>query len=180
MIKKPKIIYAFNRIKTSKLKHAELRKIKLLIIDMDGVLSDGRIIYDSQGNDYRIFHVHDGYGIRLAQRKGIKIAFVSGRHSSVIDRRAHELGVDIVYQNIADKTEVLRELLDKYKLKASEVCAIGDDLIDMPLLQQVGVPIAVYNAIGGLKRVAKYITKLHGGNGAVREVIDLIIKAKGK
>lgn len=162
------------------IKHADLRKIKLLIIDMDGVLSDGKVIYDSQGNDYRIFHVHDGYGIRLAQQIGIKVAFVSGRHSSVIDRRAHDLGVDIVYQNIADKTEVLRELLDKYKLKPSEVCAIGDDLIDMPLLQHVGVPIAVHNAMPVLKRVAKYTTKLHGGSGAVREVINLILEAKKK
>ena len=158
-------------------KIAGLRRVKLLIIDIDGVLSDGRIIYDSQGNDYRVFHVHDGYGIRLAVQAGIKVAFVSGRHSSVVDRRARDLGVDEVYQNAADKVEVLKGLLNKYRLGPKDVCAIGDDLIDLALLKKVGVPVAVDNAVPELKKVAKYVTKLRGGNGAVREVVDIILKA---
>lgn len=162
------------------MKIANLKQIKLLIMDVDGVLSDGRIIYNSQGNDYRIFNVHDGYGIRLAQQSGIKVVFVSGRHSSIIDKRAQDLGVGDVYQSVADKAEVLEELLDKYKLNSNEVCAIGDDLIDLSLLKQVGLPVAVCNAIPDLKKVARYVTKLPGGNGAVREVVDLILKAKRK
>lgn len=162
------------------MKIQNLKRIKLLIMDIDGVLSDGKIIYDSQGNDYRVFHVHDGYGIRLVQEVGIKVAFISGRHSPIIDRRAHDLGVEEVYQNVVDKAEVLGELLKKYKLDSKEVCAIGDDLLDLPLLKQVGVPIAVCNAVPELKEAAKYITKIPGGGGAVREVIDLILKAKRK
>ena len=161
------------------MQNAKLKKVKLLIIDVDGVLSDGKIIYDSQGNDYRVFHVHDGYGVRLAIQTDIKVAFVSGRYSPVIDRRAHDLGVDSVHQNVTDKVEVLGQLLNKYKLNSEEVCAIGDDVIDLPLLKQVGVPIAVCNAMPELKKVAEYITKLSGGKGAVREVVDLILKAKG-
>lgn len=159
---------------------AKLKKIKVLIVDIDGVLSDGRVICDSQGNDYRIFHVHDGYGIRLAQQAGIKVAFISGRHSSIIDRKAHDSGVEEVYQNVKNKAEALREILNKYRLSSKEVCAIGDDLIDLPLLKQVGFPVAVGNAMPELKKAAKYITKALGGNGAVREVVDLILKAKKK
>jgi len=163
---------------TKKLNKIDLKRIKLLILDIDGVLSDGRIIYDSQGNDYRIFYAQDGYGVRLAIKAGIRVVFMSGRHSVVINRRARDLGVEDVYQNVQDKTEVLKELLAKYRLKAEQACAIGDDTIDLPLLKKAGVGIAVSNAIPALKKAARYVTKLQGGNGAVREVINLILEAK--
>lgn len=164
----------------NKINEANLKRVRLLVIDVDGVLSDGKIIYDSQGNDYKIFHVHDGYGIRLALQAGIKVAFVSGRHSSIVDKRARDLGVEIVYQNVEDKVKVLKDILRKYRIKSNETCAIGDDIIDLPLLKEVGVPIAVSNAIAGLRKIASYVTKLPGGGGAVREVVDLILKAKKK
>lgn len=153
-----------------------MKKIRLVILDVDGVLTDGKIIYDNNGNEYKIFNIQDGYGIELLIRKGIKIAFVSGRSSSIIDKRAHDLGVEDVYQGISDKTNALKELLIKYKLNPRDVCAVGDDSLDLGLLKKVGFPIAVKNARPEVKKIAKYITKYNGGSGAVREIAELILK----
>lgn len=151
-------------------------KIKLIILDVDGVLTDGRIMYDSNGNEYKIFNVYDGLGIELLRKKKIVVAFVSGRSSKIIEKRAHDLGVEDVYQGVNDKTTVLRQLLIKYKIDPKEVCAVGDDILDISLMKKVGFPIAVKNARPEVKKIAKYVTDARGGEGAVREVAELILR----
>jgi len=151
------------------------KKIKLLILDVDGVMTDGSIIYDSQGNEYKIFNVLDGTGIELVKRAGIKVAIVTGRKSSIVERRANELDIEDVYQGINNKALVLKELLIKYNVNLSEVCAVGDDILDIGLLKKVGFPVAVRNAASSVKKIAKYVTKTSGGKGAVREVAEMII-----
>lgn len=159
----------------SKIQNTKFRKIKLLILDVDGVLTDSRIIYDSQGSEYKIFNVQDGYGIELVKKRGVKVAIVSGRSSSIIDKRAHELCIEDVYQGVNDKITILKELLIKYKLDPKEICAIGDDILDLGLMKRVGFPIAVKNARPEIKKISRYITNARGGEGAVREVVDMIL-----
>lgn len=157
---------------------ADRKRIKLLILDIDGVMTDGKIGYDSQGHDYRFFHVHDGYGIQLAKKMGIKIVIISGKVSSLISRRAKDLGITEVFLGIKHKETLLDQLLHKHKLKKNQVAAIGDDLLDLALLKMVGLPITVANARPEVKQIARFITELSGGDGAVREAIDFILKAK--
>jgi 3-deoxy-D-manno-octulosonate 8-phosphate phosphatase (KDO 8-P phosphatase) len=151
--------------------------IKLLILDVDGVMTDGSIIYDSQGNEYKVFNVQDGTGIELLRENGIRVAFITGRFSPIIARRASELGVEDVFQGVREKVSPLCELISKYKFIKEEICAMGDDLLDIPLLEGVGVPVAVLNARPEVKKIAKYVTNVSGGKGAVREVSELILDA---
>lgn len=161
-----------------KTKNEKLRNIKLLILDVDGVMTNGSIIYDDKGNEYKIFNIHDGHGIKLIKDIGVNVAIISGRRSSIIDRRAQELGIEDVYQGVADKSTVLRELLIKYKINPKEVCAMGDDILDVVLMKKVGFPVAVNNARPEVKKVAKYVTSAEGGKGAVREMADVILKSR--
>ncbi len=155
-------------------------KIKLLILDVDGVMTDGSIILDNEGNEYKRFHVRDGHGIKMIQRAGIKVGIITGRKSKVVEIRAAELGITDVYQKARDKKSVYKELLNRYQLMEENVAFIGDDLIDLPILKSVGFAIAVSNAVDEVKEYAHMVTKKAGGEGAVREVIDFIIKAQGK
>ena len=155
-----------------------LEDIKLLFLDVDGVLTSGTIVYDSSGNEYKFFNVHDGHGIRLAKENGIEIAFVSGRSSKVVEKRADELGVSNLYQGVRDKTAVFNELLKKYKIEPRNICVIGDDLLDIELIKKAGVGVAVHNAPNPVKIVADYVTTAAGGNGAVREIVDMLLEAK--
>ncbi len=157
---------------------AAVKKLRMLILDVDGVLTDGNIGYDTQGNEYRFFNVHDGYGLRLLREAGLILVIISGKISSIVSRRAKELGVKEVYLGVEKKIEVLGELLNKYKLTVPQVAAIGDDLLDLELLSQVGVAVAVANARPEVKKAAKYVTRLSGGAGAVRELADIILKTK--
>ncbi len=153
--------------------------IKLLILDVDGVLTDGSIILDNDGNEYKAFHVRDGHGIKMLHQAGIRVAIITGRHSKVVERRAHELGITEVFQKCMNKKVAYRQLLRRYSLKDSEVAYVGDDIIDAPIMAEVGLPIAVADADGEAKRCALMTTTNRGGRGAVREVADLILKAKG-
>jgi len=155
------------------------RDIKLLILDVDGVLTDGSIILDNDGNEYKAFHVRDGHGIRMLHTAGINVAIITGRHSKVVERRAHELGITEVFQKCFDKKVAYAHLLERYSLKAEEVAYVGDDIIDTPIMALVGLPVAVSDAAEEAKRFALMITKNRGGRGAVREVTDFILKAKG-
>ena len=155
------------------------RDIKLLILDVDGVLTDGSIILDNDGNEYKAFHVRDGHGIRMLHTAGINVAIITGRHSKVVERRAHELGITEVFQKCFDKKVAYAHLLERYSLKAEEVAYVGDDIIDTPIMALVGLPVAVADAAEEAKRFALMITKNRGGRGAVREVTDFILKAKG-
>ena len=155
------------------------RKIRLLIMDVDGVLTDGRIIQDSQGHELKVFDVKDGHGIVMAHRAKLKTALISGRASETITRRAEELGIEIVFQKIWNKLEVYEKILGDMHLIHEEVAYIGDDLIDIPLLRRVGLAVAVADAVDEVKAHAHLITQRVGGQGAVREVIEVILRAQG-
>ncbi len=155
------------------------KDIKLLILDVDGVLTDGRIILDNEGNEFKAFHVRDGHGIRMLIHAGIKVAIITGRYSKVVERRAHELGIIDVFQKCRKKKAAYAQLLKQHSLKDHEVAYIGDDIIDAPIMAVVGLPVAVADAYAETKNYALMVTKNRGGRGAVREITDLILKAKG-
>lgn len=155
-----------------------LKNIKLLILDVDGVLTDGRIILDNEGNEFKAFNVRDGHGIKMLQKAGIDIAIITGRYSKVVERRAKELGISHIYQKCHNKLVAYRELIEKLGIKDSEVAYIGDDVVDIPILKRVGFPVSVKDAHEGAKGFSLYITEKEAGKGAVREVCDLIIHAK--
>ncbi len=156
------------------------KKIKLLLLDVDGVLTDGRIIYDSRGRDLKFFDVHDGLGVYLLKKAGIPTILITAKGSRAIKPRAKDMKVDAVFANISPKSAVLEGVLKKYKVGLEEVCFIGDDLVDLCMIKRVGLPVAVNNACEEIKKSAVYITAKRGGRGAVREVIEMILKAQGK
>jgi 3-deoxy-D-manno-octulosonate 8-phosphate phosphatase (KDO 8-P phosphatase) len=155
------------------------RKTRLLIMDVDGVLTDGRIIVDGLGHELKEFDVKDGHGIVMAHRANLQTALISGRESETTARRAQELGIDLVFQKIWNKLEVYDRILSDTKLTHEEVAYMGDDLVDIPLLRRVGLAIAVADAVDEVKAVAHMITQRAGGQGAVRETIELILRAQG-
>jgi 3-deoxy-D-manno-octulosonate 8-phosphate phosphatase (KDO 8-P phosphatase) len=159
---------------------AQARTVRFLAMDVDGVLTDGRIVFDEQGHELKNFHVHDGQGIALAHRAGLHIAWISGRESAAVRRRANELQVAWVYQRVADKVQVLQTLLEQTGVPMTATAYIGDDLGDLPLLRRVGLPIAVANALPEVRACAAWITQRAGGQGAVREVIDVILRAQAR
>jgi 3-deoxy-D-manno-octulosonate 8-phosphate phosphatase (KDO 8-P phosphatase) len=154
------------------------RKTRLLIMDVDGVLTDGRIIQDGHGHELKVFDVKDGHGIIMAHRAKLRTALISGRESETITRRAEELGIELVFQKIWNKLEVYEKILGDTELTHDEVAYIGDDLIDIPLLRRVGLAVAVADAVDEVKAAAHLITQRPGGQGAVREVIELILRAQ--
>jgi 3-deoxy-D-manno-octulosonate 8-phosphate phosphatase (KDO 8-P phosphatase) len=156
------------------------KKIKLLLLDVDGVLTDGRIVYDSRGGDMKFFDVHDGMGVYALKKAGIKTILITAKGSRAIGPRAKDMQVEAVFENISPKTAVLDKILKKYRIATDEVCFVGDDLVDLCLMQSVGFPIAVFNAAPEIKQSASYITVREGGRGAVREVVELILKSQGK
>jgi 3-deoxy-D-manno-octulosonate 8-phosphate phosphatase (KDO 8-P phosphatase) len=155
------------------------RKTRLLIMDVDGVLTDGRIIQDSYGHELKVFDVKDGHGIVMAHRAKLRTALISGRASETITHRAEELGIELVFQKIWNKLEVYEKILVDTELTHEEVAYIGDDLIDIPLLRRVGLAVAVADAVQEVKAASHLITQRAGGQGAVREVIELILRAQG-
>lgn len=153
--------------------------IKLLILDVDGVLTDGTLIVGDSGEEFKRFHVRDGLGITLAISSGIIVAFLSGRYSQAVTSRAKDLRVEEVYQGVSNKLPVYESLVKKYSFRDSEVCYIGDDLSDIPPLERAGLSYAVADAVEEVKEAAGNVTRNPGGKGAVREVIDAILKAAG-
>lgn len=157
----------------------KLKKIRLVILDVDGVLTDGRIIFGSDGADYRCFHAHDGFGITRARECGLKLAILSGKNSKAVTHRAKWLAISDVIQGAQDKVLAYRKLQSKYKLKANQVCFIGDDEFDLPLLKLIGLSAAPLNGVAKVRRQVDYVTHTEGGRGAVREVLDMILEAQG-
>ncbi len=155
------------------------KNIKLVIFDVDGVLTDGSIILDNKGNEFKLFHVRDGHGIKMLIKAGITVAMITGRYSKVIERRALELGIKEVYQKCHDKRIAFRHLIEKYSVDPKEVAYIGDDIVDLPLLKMSGFSASVADGSEEAKNASKIITKNRGGRGAVREVCEFILKAKG-
>ena len=154
-------------------------RVTALILDVDGVLSDGRIIYDEFGDELKCFDVQDGTGLVLWRRAGLKSAIVTARKTKLIRRRAKELAVDFLAQNAFSKLAAYERFVRRFRLSHEQVCAIADDLIDLPVFRRVGFAVAVPNAVDEVKAASHYVTRRAGGRGAVREVIDLILKAKG-
>ena len=158
----------------------KIKKIKLLILDVDGVLTDGKIIVDTEGREIKVFDVQDGYGIVFFQKAGFKTAILTARNSKAVTVRAKDLKIHKVYQGAYPKIDGYKKLLKHFKVKDDEACFVADDLTDLAVLKKVGFAVAVANATPEVKRVADYVTKKQGGAGAAREVIELILKSQGK
>ena len=157
-----------------------IKKIKVLAMDVDGVLTDGRIIIDSNGVESKNFDVQDGMGIVLLRQAGIKTVLISARASEVSRFRADDLQIDKAYIGVYPKTAAYHQMLKELNVHEDEVCFVGDDVVDLVILKRVGFAVAVDNAVFEVKRAAHYVTTRPGGFGAVREVIELILKAQGK
>jgi 3-deoxy-D-manno-octulosonate 8-phosphate phosphatase (KDO 8-P phosphatase) len=155
-------------------------KIKLILFDVDGVLTDGGIIIDDRGVEAKRFDVRDGQGIALLIDAGIDVGFITGRSSTIVRRRAKELGVAMVYQGVRDKGEVYERIKRKTGLQDRQIGYVGDDIPDWPILRRVGLAILVNGGWPGLKTTVDYVTKKKGGKGAVREISELLLKAKKK
>ena len=156
-----------------------LKKIKVVAMDVDGVLTDGRIIIDSKGVETKNFDVQDGFGIVLLKKCGIKTAIISARKSGVTAHRAKDLKIDKVYVGVCPKLSAYERMLKEFKVLDEEVCFIGDDLADLGVMYRCGVSVAVANAVPEVKQIADYVTVRQGGRGAVREIVKLILQAQG-
>ncbi|SJM92988.1 3-deoxy-D-manno-octulosonate 8-phosphate phosphatase [Crenothrix polyspora] len=155
------------------------KKLKLLILDVDGVLTDGRLFFDNQGNEYKCFHARDGHGIKLLRQTGVEVAVISGRKSNSVALRMQSLGIEHVYQGFENKIAAFDEIIEKTGIMPEQIAHVGDDLLDLPIMTRVGLAIAVNDANFAVKQRADWCTDLPGGLGAVREVCDFIMQAQG-
>ncbi|MBU0700821.1 HAD hydrolase family protein [bacterium] len=156
------------------------KQIKMLILDVDGVLTDGGIIIDANGREIKVFNVYDGAGIELAHKAGLLTAIISGRYSAPVEHRAKELRINKVYQNAANKVEVYNKLIAKYGIIPEQTAYIGDDIFDIPLLKLVGLSFAPATGRQEVRDIVDFVTQSAGGKGAVREAIEVILKAQGQ
>lgn len=156
------------------------RRVRLLVFDVDGVLTSGQLLFGPAGEALKVFHAQDGLGINAAHRAGLKTAVITGRDSEMVRRRGSELAISDICQGAHDKYEHLAALMAKYGLSPAEVAYVADDLNDLPLLDKVGLACAVANATAEVKAAAHYVAGRSGGDGAVREIIEFILKAQGK
>jgi len=156
------------------------KKIKLMIFDIDGTLTDGRIVLDEEGRELKFFNVQDGTGIKYAQRMGIKVALITGKMSKANEKRAADLGIEDLIQGALEKLPPYQELKKKYQLKDEEILMMGDDLLDLVIMRKCGYSVAVPSARPELLEVADYVTTADGGKGAAREAIEHVLKAQGK
>jgi 3-deoxy-D-manno-octulosonate 8-phosphate phosphatase (KDO 8-P phosphatase) len=150
----------------------------MLVLDVDGIMTDGRLVYAPGGHELTAFHVQDGHGITLAIRVGLSVAIITGREREVVAQRARELGIREIHQKAVDKLPVFQDLLARSGLTASQVACMGDDLLDLPLLRRAGLAITVPDAVDEVRAAAHYVTRRPGGQGAVREAIELLLKAQ--
>jgi len=156
----------------------KLKKVKLVLLDSDGVLTDGRLMFDSGDGEWCAFDVKDGFGIRALLQSGIAVAIISGRNSKVTERRGRALGVDDVFIGVREKRIPFRRLLEKYSFEPEEVLFVADDVYDLPLMKEVGVGVAVADAVVEVREAADYVTNASGGRGAVREVAELLLRTQ--
>lgn len=157
----------------------KIKNLKLLILDVDGVLTDGRLFFDHEGREYKCFHARDGHGIKLLRQSGVEIAVISGRNSPSVSLRMQSLGVEHVYQGHENKRAAFAEILQTLQLNPQQVAHVGDDVLDLPIMTQVGFAVAVADANFAVKNRADWCTESAGGQGAVREVCDLIMATQG-
>jgi 3-deoxy-D-manno-octulosonate 8-phosphate phosphatase (KDO 8-P phosphatase) len=156
------------------------RRIKLLLLDVDGVLTDGGIVMDGRGEEIKRFHVRDGHGIRLLLRAGIQVGLITGRSSKAVTTRARDLGIRIVFQKAHDKLKTYEIIKRKTGLKDVEIAYAGDDLVDLPVLKSAGLAITVSDCWEGIQDLVDFVTRNSGGNGAVREIAEILLRAQGK
>ena len=154
------------------------KQVRLLIVDIDGVMTDGGLQFDNQGEEYKTFSSLDGHGIRMLLECGIEIAVITGRNSGIVNHRMNELGVTLIYQGYRDKLVAYEKLLQDTGLEPENIAYVGDDLPDLPVMRRVGFAIAVQNAHGFVKQHCDWVTTARGGNGAIREVTDFILQAQ--
>jgi 3-deoxy-D-manno-octulosonate 8-phosphate phosphatase (KDO 8-P phosphatase) len=154
-------------------------RIELLLLDVDGVLTDGRVVYTDSGHELKAFHVRDGSALKYWRQSGRRAAILSGRSSPAVTRRATELGIQLVVQGVDEKLLALRRILTETGLWADQVCAVGDDLPDLPVLTHCGLGVAVADAVPELKAAADFVTRLPGGHGAVRETVEWLMRGQG-
>ncbi|MCK4873184.1 MAG: HAD hydrolase family protein [Phycisphaerales bacterium] len=160
--------------------HANPGKVRLLTLDVDGVLTDGSILIDDLGREAKRFHVRDGAGIRMWIKTGRQVAIITGRRGMAVTHRAAELGIALVYQGRLDKAAVLREIAEKTGIEPEATAHVGDDLPDLPVMRMVGYPIAVGDAVDAVRNAAAHVTERPGGHGAVREAIEHLLGAAGE
>lgn len=156
-----------------------MARVDLLLLDVDGVLTDGRVVIDDRGVETKAFDVTDGHGLKLLQRAGVAVGLVTGRCSRVVEHRAEELGILEVHQRVRDKLPVVREILARRGLGPEQVAYVGDDVVDLPVLLQVGLAVTVPEAPEYLRERVHWVTTRPGGRGAVREVCEGLIRARG-
>lgn len=159
--------------------HDKLKNIRLLLLDVDGVMTDGGIIYDASGLETKRFNVKDGHGIKMLQRYGVEVGIITGRTSIVVDNRARELGISLVYQGSLKKIESYEDIRHKTGLADEQIAYMGDDVIDVPVMRRVGFSAAPQDGLPEVLAVVDYVATRDGGCGAVREVCDHILKARG-
>ena len=155
-----------------------LASVRLLAMDVDGVLTDGGIWYTERGDELKRFDVRDGQGLVLLREAGVVTALVTRRHSEIVERRARELGIVEVHQDAVDKGAVVRGILGRHKVDPAEACYVGDDVGDLPAMALVGFPVAPADAVAAVRKAAVYVTRARAGSGAIRELADLILAAK--
>ena len=158
---------------------AKAKNLKLLILDVDGVLTDGKLFFDQEGNEYKCFHARDGHGIKLLRQSGVEIAVISGRKSKTVELRMKNLGIELIYQGHEHKVAAFNEIIEKLAIAPDQAAHMGDDLLDLPIMKRVGLAIAVNDANFAVKQRADWCTTSLGGLGAVREICDLIMQAQG-
>jgi 3-deoxy-D-manno-octulosonate 8-phosphate phosphatase (KDO 8-P phosphatase) len=156
------------------------RRVKVLLMDCDGVLTDGRVWLTEDQDEQKAFHTRDGQGISLMHRAGLRTGIITGRKSSAVDRRAHDLKIAYVHQFAKDKIKALDEIIAEAGVSAEECAFVGDDVADIPPMRRVGLAVAVADAVEETKQAAHYVTEFKGGRGAVREVCELILKSQGR
>lgn len=154
--------------------------IRLMIFDVDGVLTDGKIVYDDRGVESKMFDVRDGHGIKLLMRGGVECAIITARQSRVVEHRAANLGIELVFQGAKDKLKAFDEILDRLKLAPDQAAYMGDDIIDLPVMKRTGFSATVPDAVEDVRERADYVTTRPGGDGAAREVCELVLKAQEK
>ena len=156
-----------------------LKQIRLVLLDVDGVLTTGQVIYDDDGRETKVFHVRDGLGIRMLMEAGIPVGIVTGRRSMALVHRCNNLGIGLLEDGVTDKAAALERILEKTGVSAPQTAFVGDDLPDLPIMRRVGVPIAVGDAHEKVKQAAVWTTRAYGGCGAVREISERILQSTG-
>jgi len=158
----------------------KLSRIKMLLLDVDGVLTDGRVIINDSGEETKAFDVRDGHGLKLLQRAGLEVGIITGRSSRVVAHRMGELGIELVYQGVKNKREPFDEILDRFQLSPQQVAYVGDDVVDLPILRRVGFAATVADACPDLFDLVDFVSSRPGGRGAVREICEMLLKAQGR